>query len=182
MRIIAGKYRRRSLKVPRKGEIRPTSDRVREATFNILMARFDLEGASVLDLFAGTGALGLEALSRGAARVTFVESDPDVLRCCTSNAASLDALDSCTFLSLDVIAFLNRPTENPFDLILADPPYRYGVVSDLPELVIPVLDSRGLFVLEHDRKLDFQTHDRLVTTRRYGRTGVSIFTVEARNA
>ena len=175
MRIIAGHLRRRVIKAPRGLITRPTADRTRESIFNLLESRMDLEGAQVLDLFAGTGSLGFEAISRGADAVTFVESSGKVLKCCRQNAAELGVEDACVFYQSDVTDFLRAAAGPPYDLILADPPYELGFLARLPELTRPLLKPDGLFVLEHDRRHAFDDHPRLNTSRAYGRTTVTIF-------
>lgn len=155
---------------------RPSTDRVREAMFNLVESRVDLEGGRVLDLFAGTGALGLEALSRGAETALFVERSPAVLRITRDNAVTLGAVAQCTFLCADAVAFLRRPSARRFDVVFADPPYEFSELETLPELVIPHLETDGLFVLEHDAGKRFEDNTpRLETSRAYGRTIVTIF-------
>ena len=175
MRIIAGRFRRRQLKAPRGFQTRPSTDRTREALFNLVVSRMDLEDASVLDLFAGSGALGLEAISRGASRAVFVESDPRVLQVARENAESLDVLNLTQFIRNDAGQFLERYGGPAFDLILADPPYDADVVANLPDTSLRHLAPDGLFVLEHDVRHSFEEHPRLETSRAYGRTIVSIF-------
>lgn len=175
MRIIAGRLRRRTLKAP-KGQItRPTADRTREALFNLLQTRIDLEACHVLDLFAGTGALGFEAISRGAEAVTFVESNGPVMRCCRENAELLEIEEYCTFFQSDALAYIKAFQEPAFDLVMADPPYELDALPRLPDLVMPLVKPGGLFVLEHDRRHAFDEHDWLDTSRAYGRTIVTIF-------
>jgi 16S rRNA (guanine966-N2)-methyltransferase len=124
MRIIAGVWRGRALQAPPGLATRPTADRVRETLFNMLVSRIGaLEGLRVADLFAGSGALGFEALSRGAAHVTFVESDPAAQRAIRENAERLGARDQIRILGGSALAL---PKSDPFDLILADPPYEQG--------------------------------------------------------
>lgn len=124
MRIIAGRFRGRTLRAPPGGSTRPTADRVREALFSMLASRIGpFEGLRVADLFAGSGALGLEALSRGAAFACFVESDARALEAIRANAAMLAALDNTQILAGSALAL---PKSDPFDLILADPPYASG--------------------------------------------------------
>lgn len=175
MRIIGGRFRGRALQAPKGGETRPTTDRVREALFNLLAARRALDGARVLDLFAGTGALALEAISRGAAAATLVEQHGPTLRLARRNAAALGAEGACRFLRDDAVAVLRRPPTTPFDLVFADPPYALGALPDLPDLARPHLADGGLLALEHDARHDFAEHPALVVTRSYGRTVVSIF-------
>ena len=175
MRIIAGRLRSRKLQAPKGRLTRPTSDRVREALFNLVESRLDLEDADVLDLFAGTGALGLEALSRGAIAVTLVESNAAVLKIARQNAASLGVNEAVDSLRSDAVAFLERYSGPAFDLILADPPYALDALRRLPDLVCPHLKPHGLFALEHDARYDFTGDTRLVTSRTYGRTVLSLF-------
>lgn len=175
MRIIAGRYRRRPLKAPKGFSTRPSTDRIRESLFNLIASRMDLEAVDVLDLFAGSGALGLEALSRGARSAVFVESNPRVLQCARQNAESLEAIESCRFVRAEVLHFLARYNGAPFDLILADPPYGLPGLQKLPAAVLPHVAQQGLFALEHDRSNRFEDHPRLSTSRAYGRSIVSIF-------
>ena len=119
MRIIAGRFRRRALQAPKGRLTRPTTDRTRESLFGLIESRFDLEGADVLDLFAGTGALGLEALSRGAQAVTFVEASAGVLRYTRRNAADLGVDDMVKYIRADAVLFIDRYSGPPFDLALA---------------------------------------------------------------
>jgi len=175
MRIVAGKFKRRTLLAPRGDKTRPTTDRVRESVFNLVEARVDLQNADVLDLFAGTGALGLEALSRGASRVVFVESDASVLHFARKNAAALDVDQQCVFVPMSATAYLGRPAATLFDLILADPPYNLKMMPELPDLVLKHLAEDGIFVLEHDKHIHFDEHASLMTSRKYGRTVVSVF-------
>ncbi|GHF17096.1 DNA methyltransferase [Kordiimonas sediminis] len=128
-RIIAGKNRGRKLIVPTGQDIRPTTDRMRERVFSMVMhARYpDLYGAKVADLFAGTGAMGLEALSRGADHVTFVEKSSESLKCLESNIKALDAAPSSTVLRTRATSL--PPASEPFDIIFMDPPYRRDLVT-----------------------------------------------------
>jgi len=137
-RIIAGRLGGRSLVVPPAGT-RPTTDRVREALFSAVVARIDLDGAAVLDLFAGSGALGVEALSRGAATACFVESDPRAASCLRGNVRGLAAeLDGArTEVRRGTLpGALDGPCPVPggFDLVLADPPYEQAARLDAPVL------------------------------------------------
>jgi 16S rRNA (guanine966-N2)-methyltransferase len=133
-RLIAGTAGGRRLKVPAVG-VRPTGDRAREALFSSLGSLLDLDGARVLDLYAGSGALGLEALSRGAAAAVFVESGPRVLPVLRANLAAVD-LPGARVIGGSVPAVVAGPPAEPFDLVLADPPYD----TPVPE-VLGVLES-----------------------------------------
>jgi 16S rRNA (guanine966-N2)-methyltransferase len=165
MRIVAGTHRGRRITAPKGDAVRPTSDRVREALFSILGDR--VTAARVLDLFAGTGALGLEALSRGAASAVFVDTDVRAV------AANLDALGlQADVRRQDALAFV-RSGPGPFDLVFLDPPYKSA--SDLgPRLgdTLPVLLAPGAVVVsESDRRqpLDLQPLS-VQDERRYGDT------------
>jgi 16S rRNA (guanine966-N2)-methyltransferase len=130
MRIIAGAWRGRSLTAPPGTETRPTADRVRQALFDILMhapwaGRSVVENALVLDVFAGTGALGLEALSRGAARAVFVERSPSALKALRANIEACRAADRCEVLPIDA---LSVPAGERADIVFLDPPYGQNLV------------------------------------------------------
>ncbi len=144
MRIIAGRHRGRPIHVPRGEGLRPTADRVREAVFNILVHGLDwpgLEGATVVDLFAGTGACGLEALSRGARFATFVDHEPAALLAIRRNAAAMGEGRSITLLKLDATRLPPPPraAQAPCALAFLDPPYESG--AGVPAL--QGLASRG---------------------------------------
>ena len=125
MRIIAGEWRRRQLRAPSGEATRPTADRTRETLFAMLASRLgSFEGLGVADLFAGSGALGLEALSRGAASCLFVEQDPAAIRALRANIAALRAQQQCEVRAGSVMAL--GPAAKPFDLLLLDPPYGTG--------------------------------------------------------
>ncbi|OMC33164.1 16S rRNA (guanine(966)-N(2))-methyltransferase RsmD [Mycobacterium colombiense] len=138
-RIIGGAAGGRRIAVPPRGT-RPTTDRVRESLFNILTARLDLTGLSVLDLYAGSGALGLEALSRGAAAALFVESDPRTGSVIARNIHTL-GLPGATLRRGPVATVLAAGTAAPFDLVLADPPYDVDVAE--VEAVLAALAAHG---------------------------------------
>ncbi len=174
MRIIGGTFRGHRLRAP-KGPTRPTTDRTREAIFNLLQSRLSLHDARVLDLFAGSGALGLEALSRGAASATFVEQGGAALGTIRQNAAALGVADRCTLHRADVLRFLTSEPSAHYDLVLADPPYALGEMERLPDLLLPYVTPDGLLVLEHGGDVDFDAHPALATSRAYGQTVVSLF-------
>jgi 16S rRNA (guanine966-N2)-methyltransferase len=173
MRIIGGRFRGHPLRSPRHGA-RPTTDRTREALFNLLAARVDIDRQPVLDLFAGSGALGLEALSRGADRATFVEHSAEAIRTIRLNASKLGVADDCVLVREDALRFLRRDTQQ-YTVVFADPPYDDPAVAGLPDLVRARLAPAGIFALEHDRLHDFSGHDLLITSRAYGRSVVSLF-------
>ncbi len=151
MRIVGGVWGGRRLAAPRTNDTRPTSDRVREALFSILGP---LDGQRCLDLFAGTGAVGLEALSRGAAHATFVEKGSAALKALTANLASVGTpVDRYTLLRADVRRASAR-LRGPFAVIYADPPY--DQVNDLTSILFSILQSSlsedGVAIIEHRRR------------------------------
>ena len=177
MRITGGTWGRRPIQAPPGRGTRPTTDRVREALFSLLEARGAVAGARVLDLFAGSGALGLEALSRGAAHATFVERHGATLAVARRNASAL-AAEGTAFVRADVRTFLGRP-HDPVELVLADPPYDLPWLPELPALTRPHLAPGGVLVLEHDARHDFGAEPGFEQARTYGGTVVSIFEAPA---
>ena len=175
MRIVAGSRKGHRISAPRGVVTRPTGDRVRESAFQLIGP---IEGARVLDLFAGSGALGLEALSRGAARAVFVERDRDACRVITQNLEKL-RLTSATVLCRDVLDVLReeRTRRRRYDLILADAPYEDWdrCAPALGELVPDVLEPAGLLVVETAERVEPVLPLDLVTTRRYGSARISLF-------
>lgn len=123
MRIIAGKYRGRRLKVPSTKFTRPTTDKVREALFNILTNRINFDGIAVLDIYAGSGSLGLEALSRGAASIDFVEKNIQIYKILQQNIISLGTVLNCKIFKMEAISFSRMADHKKYDLIFADPPF-----------------------------------------------------------
>lgn len=181
MRIVAGTAKGRALLGPKnKKGIRPTADRVRESLFNILGQW--MEGLRVLDLYAGTGALGLEALSRGAASLLMVDKDRDAISLCGQNAKALGFGDRCQIWNLPAdraLAQLGKAGQQ-FDLIFADPPYAARVVEDLLEQVEAsrTLGEGGRLVVEHDRREgapERQGGMVRLDQRRFGDTQVSVY-------
>lgn len=174
MRITGGEFRGRSLQAPRGSGTRPTAERTREALFSILAAQQAFEGLQVLDLFAGTGALGLEALSRGAQSAVFIEKDPHVCGLLRANIAACEAESRANIMRRD--ATRPGPAQAIFDLVFADPPYGKG----LAEQALTALAGRGWLsaqarvIVEEDTRSDvivpvgFEATDR----RQYGGTAL----------
>lgn len=149
MRIIAGEFRSRTLVAPDTDKTRPTTDRARESLFNVLVHLMDIDGISVLDLFAGSGAIGIEAVSRGAGRATFIEQGRKALQALRSNIAAMKLEEKTTVIQSNVYRSLVT-LSGPFDLIIADPPYDDDRArAELSESVRSLLAPEGLFVLEH---------------------------------
>jgi len=166
MRVVAGELRGRQIQAPVGTSTRPTTDRVREALFNALGSLDVVVDATVVDLFAGSGALGIEALSRGSGHCTFVERDGNALRVLRDNLASLGLTDRTRVVPADaLVAVASLP---PVDLVLADPPYDF---ADWAGLLGP-LDAR-LVVLESSRSIELPDGWEPVREKRYGRTFVA---------
>jgi len=198
MRIIAGKFRGRKLKSPPSLQTRPTSDRLRETLFNILAPR--IAGARVLDLCAGTGAVGLEALSRGALHVTFVDQSREMCALIEANLASLaNDQNEIEIATAEAAEFLRRraaqtkpsltvgllPRLQPFDIIFFDPPYAadYEVVLDyIGEHAAELLVAGGVVIVEHNKKKDLREEaGRLKRYRvvKQGDSSLSFYRVDA---
>lgn len=176
MRIVTGKYKGRHFEVPRSFKARPTTDFAKENLFNVLRAYIDFEeGVTALDLFAGTGSITLELLSRGCSRVVSVEKDPQHYAFIRSVVAKL-ADDAADLLRADVFRYLDRCCEQ-FDFIFADPPYALKELEQLPDLVFAknLLAPDGLFVLEHGKTQDFSNHPHFLEHRSYGSVNFSFF-------
>lgn len=158
MRIIAGKYKGHHL-VPFKGDhLRPTTDRVKETLFNKI--QFELEGAIVLDLFSGTGNLGLEAISRGAEKVIFVDESPKSIEILKKNIEKLKVDKGCyEIVTLDAFRFLKKPSERMFNLIFIDPPFTQKIAHDVME----ALAKTSLFTEETFISIESQKRERMDT-------------------
>ncbi len=169
MRIISGKFRSRPLKTPQDLPVRPSSDRLRETLFNVLGAAHALEGARWIDLFAGTGAVGLEGLSRGASYVYFVEKAPKVARIVEANLKSFGAESQANVLISDAGAALRKLADvDPIDFVFLDPPYReegayLGILRILADS--PLLKPTSIVIAEHTKHFD--PGDGVENLRRY---------------
>ena len=177
MRVITGSARGRKLKTPENDEIRPTTDKVKEAMFNIV--QFSVEGARVLDLFAGTGQLGIEALSRGAAECVFVDRSPEALRIVGENLRATHLEARAKTVRMDSLAYLDRA--RGFDLILADPPYAGDLLEKALNLIgrFDILNKNGIMICESDRTLALPALPEDRFARReylYGRVKLTMFT------
>jgi 16S rRNA (guanine(966)-N(2))-methyltransferase RsmD len=175
MRIITGLYKGRTIRTVPDLSVRPATDRVRQTIFNMLAYRMTFDDATVLDLFAGSGSLGLEALSRGAANVTFVESGQAAADKIEENLRAFGS-DRGVVIREDAISYLARAS-NSCDLIFADPPYSYGGTSELPSLVFGrrLVTSRGYLLIEHTKEISFASTPlyTIRAVKRFGRTFVT---------
>ena len=175
MRIIGGKYRSRRIRVPANLEARPTTDFAKEGLFNILSNRIDWEKLTALDLFAGTGSIAFELISRGAAYVVAVEKDPINHKFICKTQDELGAIELFP-IKADVFKYLKRITQK-FDLVFADPPYDLPQLETIPEIIIqkkPIKEG-GAFVMEHPKQNDFSHLPYFREMRRYGNVHFSIF-------
>lgn len=172
LRVIGGTLRGRPIAVPPR--TRPTLALVRRGVFDHLGKR--VVGARVLDLFAGTGAMGIEALSRGASRVWFVERAPSALKILRKNLGSLDLLDHARVIPMDALDLLNGPPPDPFDLVFVDPPYGYRSWERLFRLLAPWMAPEGLVVSEFSARdnVPFPEGWETIWERVYGETQVRI--------
>jgi 16S rRNA (guanine966-N2)-methyltransferase len=180
VRITGGILKGRKLLVPKIPDLRPTTDMVRESVFNILRNR--TEGARILDLFAGTGALGIEALSRGAVEAVFVEKDRKVLEALKRNLAScgVEAQSRVIPMPAEKAIFYLEKRSEKFDLIFLDPPYHTELASTVLDRLSPLVDNEGLVILEHDaqqKPLIDQAIWVIEDSRRFGRTMVCFLSV-----
>jgi 16S rRNA (guanine966-N2)-methyltransferase len=167
MRVVAGQARGRRLVAPRGLDTRPTSDRAREAIFNSLRSIDAVRGARVADLFAGSGALGIEALSRGAASCVFVERDAGAAAVIEQNLAHT-GLSGGSVARADVMRWVAGHASTPWDLVLADPPYAFDEWSTL----LDGLDAE-VVVIESDREIDPGSRWLITRSKRYGGTVVT---------
>ena len=164
MRIIAGTNKGRTLKTPKWAGIRPTSDKLRETLFNILQTR--TPGARVLDVFSGTGAVALEALSRGAVAATCLDSDRRAADLIAENAALCGESDRCVIIRDVAARALKHPLPGgPFDLVVLDPPYDYGKIENAVRAAATQRATGGLLVLEHASRVAPPAPAGLVVTR-----------------
>ncbi len=183
MRIVAGSHRGRRLETPADDRIRPTSDRIRESVFNILGHRLDggFIGKRVLDGFAGTGALGLEALSRGAASALFVDRNREALALCRRNAATLGVTEQADFRVTDLTHA--GPMTGPFDLVFLDPPYGEGLAARALAAIHAAgwLAPMAIVTIEADRAQPeiVPPGFSVIDSRDYGRTRIVLVTREA---
>jgi 16S rRNA (guanine966-N2)-methyltransferase len=175
MRIIAGSHKGHTIQAPRGRDTRPTSDRVRENVFNLVGP---VDGATVLDLYAGSGAMGLEALSRGAAKAVFVERD--AVRAIERNLDKLRL--SGTILRQDAVTALatEAGSHRKYDLVLVDPPYEMytDVQPQLARYLPALLAADGLLVVETDARVEPELPLALRTSRKYGQARITIYEAE----
>ncbi|NDP22247.1 MAG: 16S rRNA (guanine(966)-N(2))-methyltransferase RsmD [Paludibacter sp.] len=175
MRIISGKYKGRRISAPSNITARPTTDFAKEGLFNLLNNRIDFEGIDVLDLFAGTGSIGIEFVSRDCNHVISIEQNDKhcafIRKICTDLKIS-----NLSLLKTDVFKYINS-CHTQFDMIFADPPYELDKIAEIPNLIFShnLLKPDGLFVLEHSSKNSFELHPNFSDHRNYGNVNFSFF-------
>jgi len=175
MRIISGKLKGRRINPPTSISARPTTDFAKEGLFNLLSNRIDFEDANVLDLFAGTGSLSLEFVSRECKSITAIEQSERhcafIRKACTELK-----IDNLLLLKADVFKFVEK-TRLQYDLVFADPPYDLPNLADLPDIIFKnnILSENGLFILEHSAKNNFEQHPYFAEHRHYGNVNFSFF-------
>ncbi len=178
MRVISGKFKGKKLFSPENNNVRPTTDRIKETMFNIL-ARVGIEGATVLDLFGGTGALGIEALSRGASKVVFIDRSPDSVKLIKQNLAHVGA-DQRTYeiYNVDFQFALKKLKDRSFDVIFADPPYAAGIENLIISTISEhnVLAQDGTLMIEHSTDVKFNADAFDIDSRQCGNTTLSFLT------
>lgn len=176
MRIIAGKFGGRRIHPPTNMPYtRPTTDIAKEGLFNILQNRVQIEGAKTLDLFGGTGCISYELASRGAASLTIVEKDIQMLAFIKKNVDLLK-IDNANVLQMDVFQYLNTCNQQ-FDILFAGPPYALNTIDDLPRIIVErkLISEVGYFVLEHTPRNDYKKFPGYSFERNYGTTIFSFF-------
>lgn len=173
VRILGGYLKGRVLKYPSSPDTRPTTGLVKEAIFSIIG---ELKGKRVLDLFSSAGALGIEALSRGAEYVVFVEKSSKTVKYLSQNLKELGIKTTAWIVHGDAIRFLKKNREE-FDVVFADPPYRKGYIEKLLNLVENSLKSHGIFIIEHESEKTVGTTKNLkkIKERKYGDTKITVF-------
>lgn len=178
MRVISGYLKNRQLRPANKLNIRPATDRVKETIFNVLQTRLDLEDASILDLFAGTGSLGIEAISRSASKAIFVDSSPKACKLIKENIQILGIDKYCEIICTDAIKFIEH-SQLKFDLIFADPPYEYPKLKEIPIKIFSnkILKLKGYLIIEHSKKTVFEDTElyKIELQKEFGNTIVTFF-------
>lgn len=175
MRVITGAARGRRLSAPEGLDVRPTTDKVKEAVFSAI--QFNIEGAYVLDLFAGSGQMGIEALSRGAARAVFVDSSARAVKCINENLRTVKFERLSEVISRDSYDYI-KLTAGMFDIIILDPPYRCGHIGNVLPFAAKKLNPGGFIICEYESELDEpETPEGLTLkkTYKYGKINVTIF-------
>jgi 16S rRNA (guanine(966)-N(2))-methyltransferase RsmD len=178
MRIVSGRYKRRIISPPKNLPVRPTTDMAKESLFNILGNYISFDGSTVLDLFAGTGNISFEFVSRGCNAVTSVDQDFGCIRFINQTAKQLD-MKELIVIKQDVFRFLSA-TKSKYDVIFADPPYKLNNISEISNLIFKnsLLNPKGWLIVEHSGDLDLSEELHFFEHRKYGRVNFSFFQME----
>ena len=175
MRVITGTARGHKLLTPEGLDTRPTTDKVKEAVCSAL--QFDFPGAKVLDLFAGSGQMGIEALSRGASGAVFIDADPRALACIKQNVKACGFSERSAVLRSDAVSYLQRTTER-FDIAFLDPPYRHDILPQVLPLLAEKMQKNGIIVCEHEPECKLSErilYFDLQKQKKYGKIIISIY-------
>lgn len=175
MRVITGIARGRRLNAPEGLDVRPTTDKVKEAVFSAI--QFEIQDAYVLDLFAGSGQMGIEAISRGASRAVFVDSSQRAIRCINENIRAVKFERQSEVINRDSYDYI-KLTRNMFDIIILDPPYRHNHIDNILPFAAKKLKDGGLIICEYESEADEPAAPEnlnLRKTYRYGKINVSVF-------
>jgi len=175
MRIISGKFKSRRINAPAKLPLRPTTDFAKEGLFNILNNRINYTDVTILDLFAGTGSISYEFLSRGCKEATTVELNPKCIEFMHKTKQLLN-LDNFIIIKGDVFSYLNHCLTN-FDIIFADPPFELEELNKFPDLIFEnkLLKPGGWLIIEHSSRNNFSEYPLFIDHRNYGRVNFSFF-------
>ncbi|RZK50226.1 MAG: 16S rRNA (guanine(966)-N(2))-methyltransferase RsmD [Pedobacter sp.] len=176
MRIIGGILKGRIFKAPQNLPVRPTTDMAKEALFNILNNQYDFDNITVLDLFSGTGSVGLEFASRGTSELTLIDKHPACISWLKKMLQEFD-FKQAEVIKTDVFKWLQSPGNNTYDIIFADPPYDLPNLANIPKLIFEnqYLKPSGILVLEHPSYLKFDQLDYFKEKRKYGNSTFSFF-------
>ncbi len=175
MRVITGIARGKRLKSLDGNDVRPTTDKVKEGIFSAI--QFDIEGRRFLDMYAGSGQMGIEALSRGAESAVFVDSSPAAIKICTENVISTGFEKESRIIKRDSIGYVSTTTDT-FDIAFLDPPYEAGILIKAIEAVSKKMSDYGIIICEHPTEIKLpETVDRFCVYRvyRYGKINVTVF-------
>ena len=175
MRVITGTARGRKLITPEGMDTRPTTDKVKEAVCSAL--QFDFPGANVLDLFAGSGQMAIEALSRGASRATLIDSDPRALSCIKQNVKACGFTEQASVIRSDAVSFLQRTAEI-YDIAFLDPPYRHDILPQILPILAEKMQKNGIIVCEHEPECKLPEtilEYHLQKQKKYGKIIISVY-------
>ena len=175
MRVITGIARGKRLRSLEGNDVRPTTDKVKEGIFSAI--QFDIEGRRFLDMFAGSGQMGIEALSRGAASAVFIDSSPAAVKVCTENVTTAGFADSSKIIKRDSVGYVSTTTEK-FDIAFLDPPYEAGILENALRAVTPKMSDYGIVICEHPQEV-LLPHEAngfaVYRTYRYGKINVTVY-------